>query len=181
MQPPPFSTRTRAARLHRTWVKARRAPREHLAIVHPDGAIDCVCERSVWYVANRTALGHRHHCEICHPRDRHGSTRTRVKHCMMSSGLLPQHRHLKTAFYRSSLDLLRNTPVRELIAALRRDGCSSERQTRAGGRIYGHPDGRRTTIHDHTGRDTLTRKTLRSVLQATRWTEDNLRRLGLLT
>jgi len=100
---------------------------------------------------------------------------------MMSSGLLPQNRQLKTAFYRSSLDLLRNTPVRELIAALRRDGCSSERQTRAGGRIYGHPDGRRTIIHYHTGSDTLTRKTLRSVLQATRWTEDNLRRLGLLT
>jgi len=68
--------------------------------------------------------------------------------------------------------LLRNTPVRELIAALRRDGFSLERQTRTGGRL--------TTIHYHTGSDTLTRKTLRSVLQATRWTEDNLHRLGLL-
>jgi predicted RNA binding protein YcfA (HicA-like mRNA interferase family) len=56
-----------------------------------------------------------------------------------------------------------------------------ERQTRTGGRIYSHPDGRLTSIHYHTGSDTLTRKTLRSVLQATRWTEDNLRRLGLLT
>jgi ribosomal protein L19E len=100
MNPIPFSKRTRAARLHRTWVKARRAQREHLAIVHPDGAIDCVCERSVWYFAKRKALGHRHHCEICHPRYRNGSTRTRVKHFMMSSGLLPQNRQLKTAFYR---------------------------------------------------------------------------------
>jgi predicted RNA binding protein YcfA (HicA-like mRNA interferase family) len=77
--------------------------------------------------------------------------------------------------------LLRNTPVRELIAALRRDGFSLECQTRTGGRIYGHPDGRLTTIHYHTGSDTLTRKTLRSVLQATRWTEDDLLRLRLLT
>jgi predicted RNA binding protein YcfA (HicA-like mRNA interferase family) len=76
--------------------------------------------------------------------------------------------------------LLRNTPVREFIAALRRDGFSVERQTRTGGRIYGHPDGRLTSIHYHTGSDTLTRKTLRSVLQVTRWTEDDLRRLGLL-
>jgi hypothetical protein len=36
---------------------------------------------------------------------------------MMSSGLLPQNRQLKSAFYQSSLDPLRNTPVRELIAA----------------------------------------------------------------
>jgi len=55
---------------------------------------------SVWYFAKRKALGHRHHCEICHPRYRNGSTRTRVKHFMMSSGLLPQNRQLKTAFYR---------------------------------------------------------------------------------
>jgi predicted RNA binding protein YcfA (HicA-like mRNA interferase family) len=46
--------------------------------------------------------------------------------------------------------------------------------------IYGHPDGRLTSIHYHTGSDTLTRKTLRSVLQATRWTEADLRRLRLL-
>ena len=100
MNPIPFSKRKRAARLHRTWVKASRAQREHLAIVHSDGGIECVCERSVWYFAKRKALGHRHHCEICHPRYRNGSTRTRVKHFMMSSGLLPQNRQLKTAFYR---------------------------------------------------------------------------------
>jgi predicted RNA binding protein YcfA (HicA-like mRNA interferase family) len=55
-----------------------------------------------------------------------------------------------------------------------------ECQTRTGGRIYSHPDDRLTSIHYHTGSDTLTRKTLRSVLQATRWTENDLRRLGLL-
>jgi predicted RNA binding protein YcfA (HicA-like mRNA interferase family) len=75
--------------------------------------------------------------------------------------------------------LLRNTPVRELVSALRRDGFLLERETRTGGRIYSHPDGRITVIHYHSGSDTLTRRTLRSVLEATRWTLEDLRRLGL--
>jgi predicted RNA binding protein YcfA (HicA-like mRNA interferase family) len=40
--------------------------------------------------------------------------------------------------------LLRNTPVRELVSAIRRDGFMLERETRTGGRIYSHPDGRIT-------------------------------------
>lgn len=76
--------------------------------------------------------------------------------------------------------LLRNTPVRELVRGLKQDGFSLERETRTGGRIYSHHDGRITVIHYHHGNDTLTRKTLRSVLEATRWTEDDLRCLGLL-
>ena len=77
--------------------------------------------------------------------------------------------------------LLRNTPVRELVSALRRDGFVLERETRTGGRIYSHADGRLTVIHYHHGSDTLTRKTLRSVLGATRWTVEDVRRLGLST
>ena len=77
--------------------------------------------------------------------------------------------------------LLRNTPVRELISALRQDGFSLERETRTGGRIYSHPDGRITVIHYHHGSDRLTRRTLRSVLEATRWTLEDLRRLGLIS
>ena len=75
---------------------------------------------------------------------------------------------------------LRNTPVRELVSALRRDGFVLERETRTGGRIYSHPDGRITVIHYHHGSDTLTRRTLRSVLEATRRTLEDLRRLGLI-
>jgi len=74
---------------------------------------------------------------------------------------------------------LRNTPVRELIAALRREGFSLERETRTGGRIYSHGDSRIVVIHYHHGSDILTRKTLQQVLQATHWTEADLRRLGL--
>jgi predicted RNA binding protein YcfA (HicA-like mRNA interferase family) len=76
--------------------------------------------------------------------------------------------------------LLKNTSVRELVGALRKDGFSLERETRTGGRIYSHDDGRIVVIHYHHGSDTLTRKTLRSVLQGTRWTEDDLRRLNLI-
>jgi len=76
--------------------------------------------------------------------------------------------------------LLRNTPVRELVSALRRDGFILERETRTGGRIYSHPDGRLTVVHYHRGSDTLTRRTLRSVLEATRWTLEDIRRLGLV-
>lgn len=76
--------------------------------------------------------------------------------------------------------LLRNTPVRELIRALERDGFYLQRTTRNGAFVYHHPDGRSTFIHYHTGSETLVRKTLASVLRATRWTEDDARRLGLL-
>lgn len=76
--------------------------------------------------------------------------------------------------------LLRNTPVRELVSAIRRDGFMLERETRTGGRIYSHPDGRITVIHYHHGSDTLTRRTLRSVLEATRWTLEDIRRLRLI-
>lgn len=75
---------------------------------------------------------------------------------------------------------LRNTPVTHLIKGLKKDGFNLERETRTGGRIYSHPDGRITVIHYHRGSDTLTRKTLRSVLLATRWTEKELTRLALL-
>jgi len=78
------------------------------------------------------------------------------------------------------LHLLRNTPVRELVSALRRDGFVLDRETRTGGRIYSHPDGRITVIHYHHGSDTLTRRTLRSVLEATSWTREDARRLDLI-
>ena len=74
---------------------------------------------------------------------------------------------------------LRNTPVRELVSALKKDGFMLERETRTGGRIYGHADGRIVVIHYHHGGDTLTRKTLQQVLAATRWAEADLQRLGL--
>lgn len=74
---------------------------------------------------------------------------------------------------------LRNTSVQELLHALERDGFTY-RRTRGSGRVYRHPDGRRTVIHYHHGGDTLPIGTLRSVLAGTRWTEEDLTRLGLM-
>ena len=75
--------------------------------------------------------------------------------------------------------LLRNTSVRDWERALRRDGFLLKRKT-GNSRFYAHPDGRLTDIHYHHGSDTLPRGTLASVLAATRWTEADARRLGLL-
>jgi predicted RNA binding protein YcfA (HicA-like mRNA interferase family) len=73
---------------------------------------------------------------------------------------------------------LRNTPVREFIAALEHDGFSY-RRTKGSGRLYRHSDGRRVVIHYHHGSDTLPLGTLRNVLAGARWSEADLRRLGL--
>src|SRR5262249_230919 len=84
----------RAERRYRTWVKARRAQRAHLQVVHPDSIPECVCERSVWYFATRKRVGHHHHCEMCHPRYRHG-VRSHVKWFMAASGLVPSNKQVK--------------------------------------------------------------------------------------
>ena len=76
--------------------------------------------------------------------------------------------------------LLRNVPVREIIRALERDGFVRHNRARTGGYWYRHPDGRSLPIHYHTGGRTLTRKTLASVIYATEWTEEDLRRLRLI-
>lgn len=80
----------------------------------------------------------------------------------------------------SLVHLLRNIPVSQLIRALERDGFTLRRSTRTGGRIYAHPNGRITVVHYHHGSDTLTRKTLKSVLEAVQWTPDDAKRLGLI-
>jgi len=77
------------------------------------------------------------------------------------------------------LQPLRNTPVRQLIAALERDGFIY-RRSKGSGRVYRHPDGRRVVIHYHHGGDTLPLGTLRNVLAGARSTEADAKRLGLL-
>lgn len=74
---------------------------------------------------------------------------------------------------------LRNVPVRKLIRALERDGFMY-RRAKGSQRVYRHPDGRRAVIHYHHGGETLPVGTLRQIVEATRWTEEDLRRLGLI-
>ena len=77
------------------------------------------------------------------------------------------------------INQLRNIPVRELVRALERDGFTYKRRKHSS-RVYRHPDGCRTVIHYHRPNDTLPIGTLRSVLAGAGWTEDDLKRLGLI-
>jgi len=75
---------------------------------------------------------------------------------------------------------LRTVPVRKLAAALLKDGFQQTRQ-KGSHRRYRHPDGRRVTLTIHHASDVLPLPTLQSLVeQQTRWTEDDLKRLGLL-
>lgn len=77
------------------------------------------------------------------------------------------------------LSSLRNVSVLRLISALERDGFVMYRSTRGSHRVYHHADGRAVVIPFHKKSATLTRRTLRSVLMATKWNEDDAVRLGL--
>jgi predicted RNA binding protein YcfA (HicA-like mRNA interferase family) len=75
---------------------------------------------------------------------------------------------------------LKNTSVRELIRALKQDGFQYRRR-KGSQRVYRHPDGRRVVLHYHHAKDTLPPGTLQSFLNGTKWNEDDVRRLGLIT
>ncbi len=47
----------REDRRARTWRKAFSRQRQHIAIVHRDGTLDCICETSVWLFDRRRAFG----------------------------------------------------------------------------------------------------------------------------
>lgn len=75
---------------------------------------------------------------------------------------------------------LKNTPIRDLIRALKQDGFQYTRR-KGSQRVYRHPDGRRIVIHYHHPKDTLPHGTLRSFIQGTKWDEADLKRLNLIT
>lgn len=76
--------------------------------------------------------------------------------------------------------LLRSVTARQLAAALRADGFEFTRQ-KGSHRRYRHPDGRRVTLAFHHTSDTLPLPTLRMLVERqARWSDDDLKRLGLL-
>ena len=77
------------------------------------------------------------------------------------------------------ISTLKNTPVRELIRAIERDGFQYKRR-KGSQRVYRHPDGRRVVIHYHHAKDTLPPGTLKSFLDGTKWNEDDIRRLEIV-
>ena len=77
------------------------------------------------------------------------------------------------------LSLLRNVPVRRIIQALEHEGFQFT-ERKGSQRVYRHPERGRVVIHYHTGNRSLTPTEIRNLLTGTRWTEEDLRRLGLL-
>ena len=75
--------------------------------------------------------------------------------------------------------LLRNVSARETISALARDGFVFDRGD-GSHQIYHHSDGRRVTVMFHGGSQTFTQKTLKSMIDQTRRTEEDLKRLKLI-
>ena len=67
----------------------------------------------------------------------------------------------------------------EFISALEKDGFKPDTKIRAE-RIYRHPDGRRISIHYHTGSRCYGRNLLKALLEDAGWSEDDMRRLKLI-
>jgi len=76
------------------------------------------------------------------------------------------------------LSLLRNVALRRIIRALEHEGFQFT-ERKGSQRVYRHPDRRRVVIRYHIGNRPLTPTEIRNFLIGTRWTEDDLRRLGL--
>lgn len=75
--------------------------------------------------------------------------------------------------------LLRNVATSKIVRALEQDGFAFiERQ--GSQRISHHPDGRFVVLHYHRGNDTLPPHVIRNLLNGTRWTATDLRRLKLI-
>ena len=74
---------------------------------------------------------------------------------------------------------LKNTPVRKLIRALEKDGFQYKKR-KGSQRVYRHPDGRRVVIHYHHSKDTLPPGTLKSFIDGTKWTVNDLKRLRII-
>ncbi len=73
----------------------------------------------------------------------------------------------------------RGVDARTFLRALEEDGFSESR-TEGSHHRYKHPDGRGVTVAYHKRSDTFAIKTLKRMLEATRWNEDDLRRLQLI-
>lgn len=74
---------------------------------------------------------------------------------------------------------LKNISADELISAMLKDGFVPDIHLKTE-RIYRHPDGRRASIHYHTGSTCYGPKLLKALLEDIGWIEKDLRRLKLV-
>ena len=82
-------------------------------------------------------------------------------------------------FSRNIWSQLKGKTADELISALLKDGFLPDDKVRAE-RIYRHPDGRKVSIHYHTGNKCYGRSLLKALLEDTEWSESDMQRLKLI-
>ena len=75
--------------------------------------------------------------------------------------------------------LPKNITAKEFRQALEKEGFKETRK-RGGHLVFRHPDGRRVILSYHKSGGTFPPKTLKSMIQDAGWTEEDLRRLGIL-
>lgn len=75
---------------------------------------------------------------------------------------------------------LHSLTAREIISALVRDGFYRRSGKGSGHLRFQHQDGRRVTVTFHKSSDTFAPKTLKSMFDQARWTEEDLKRLKLV-
>ena len=83
------------------------------------------------------------------------------------------------SFSKNAWAQLKNKTADDLISALLKDGFILDVEVRTE-RIYRHPDGRRVSIHYHTGKTTYGPGLLKQLLKDTEWSENDMRRLKLI-
>ncbi|HYA11714.1 MAG TPA: type II toxin-antitoxin system HicA family toxin [Thermodesulfovibrionales bacterium] len=76
--------------------------------------------------------------------------------------------------------LPKNITAKEFRQALEKEGFKETRK-RGGHLVFRHPDGRRVILSYHKSGGTFPPKTLKSMIQDAGWTEEDLRRLGILS
>lgn len=82
-------------------------------------------------------------------------------------------------FSKNAWAQLKNITAGELISALAKDGFVLDTKVRAE-RVYRHPDGRKVSIHYHTGNRSYGSGLLKALLEDIGWTEADMRRLKLV-
>ena len=82
-------------------------------------------------------------------------------------------------FSKNTWDQLKGKTADDIITALLKGGFVLDEELRTE-RIYQHPDGRRVSIHYHTGKQDYGPSLLKSLFDDIGWSESDMRKLKLI-
>ena len=83
------------------------------------------------------------------------------------------------SFSKNAWAQLKNKTADDLISALLKDGFAPDDNVRTE-RIYRHPDGRKVSIHYHSGKQTYGSSLLKDLLEDIGWSEAEMKKLKLI-